>query len=49
MADKKILVQARIDEELKERFFAACDKRLVTPSRLIRDWIEKFVEETEKE
>ena len=49
MADKKILVQARIDEELKEEFFKACEKKFLSPSKLIRGWIENFVKEVKEE
>ena len=39
----------RIDPETKKRFLEVCDERAVTPSKLIRQWIDKYIEEAEKE
>ena len=40
-------VKIRIDEETKEKFFKKCDKESINPSKLIRNYILKWIEESE--
>ena len=44
----KKYVHIRIDDELKLKFYKICDKKLITPSRLIRFLIEEYIKNEEK-
>ncbi|GIN20853.1 MAG TPA: hypothetical protein DEO65_08555 [Bacillus bacterium] len=37
-------INIRISKDLKEEFYASCEKENLQPSVLIRSWIEEFVE-----
>ncbi len=42
-------IYIRLPAELKEEFLGLCDERAVNPSKLIRQWVEGYIESAEKE
>ena len=47
MKDDRIHI--RIPADLKQEFLRVCDEKAVSPSKLIRKWVEGYIESAEKE
>ncbi|WP_165820931.1 hypothetical protein [Pueribacillus theae] len=45
---KKVNINIRIEEELRDKFKKIAEENAQTPSLLIRNWIEKYIKENQK-
>lgn len=43
--DKQIRIAVRLDAELKEAFYKACKEKAVNPSELVRQLIQKWMQD----
>jgi antitoxin component of RelBE/YafQ-DinJ toxin-antitoxin module len=46
--EKEIRISMRIDKELKQAFFALCEERDQTPSKVIKRLMQNYVEQDGK-
>ena len=45
MSDSNDRLHLRIPADLKKRFLEKCEREAVTPSKLIRKWVEEYIRE----
>lgn len=46
--EKEVRIGIRVTEELRREFMEICDEKAINASKLLRKWIEDFIEQNKK-